>query len=502
MFKNAGGPPSRGPFFLVLAILALALTWILGYQYFSLVEDFENRRVEELRLRTEALAVSEEALITNLLNEIDRTLQSELEDLIARGYAGGPLDEEVRERLLFRTTAVTEFMIMDGAGTLRAWTGDGDAPVILGRQMISEHRERGDSGPILSSPFRETFDSRTRAGMSRSLPDSENNGNDPQWALVAIVDLARFADTVDVRAQNGIRSTSLIGEAGHVYFRRPEPDRGPTPIIEEFGGEVDGEPQLTSRQITSPFDGQLKVTAELASSTWPVVVRVTEDLEPAISDIEAFRRREAVRWSLIAGAFVLLLVALALSAGRLFRVARLLSEREARLRNVAMHDGLTGLATRMLVTDRLEQNIVQAARADSLVAVVYIDLDKFKPINDTLGHAAGDEVLKAVAKRMSEALRKSDTLGRIGGDEFIAVLSNIADSDSAVTTAEKLVQSLNGSIAVEDTEVHVGASAGVALYPEHGTTVTTLINAADHAMYDAKQTESHVRLAEGGSLKE
>ncbi len=493
MIRKSGGPPSRGPFFVVLSILALALAGVLVFQYSSLVDDFEVRRIEELHLRTEALAVSKEALITTRLSEIDRRVEVEVEDLVARAYGGGPVHDEILERLQFRATDITEFMIVDGSGEIRAWTGNDDSPGTIGREVASEHREREHGGPILSQPFRETFDSIPSAAISRSLQDPDGT---PEWVVVAVLDLDRLADAVDVTTAEGLRSISLIAQSGDVYFRRPEPENGPPPVIEDLAGRAEGAWELTSRLMVSQFDGQPKISAQLASNTWPVVIRVSEDLAPTLSQIDVYRRREAVRWSIIGGTFALLLLALTVSAGRHIRSAQMLSERETRLKDMALRDGLTGLATRMLVTDRLEQSIVQAGRTGTRVAVVYIDLDKFKPINDSLGHAAGDEVLRAVAQRMSTAVRQSDTLGRIGGDEFIAVLSNVTDSDAAEATAGKLIHFLEEPISVEQTQVRTGASAGVALYPDHGTTVTALIGAADRAMYKAKETATHVHLAD------
>lgn len=490
--RNVGGPPSGKPFFIVLAILAIALTGVFIFQYSVLVSDFRFRQIEELHLRTEALAVREEALISARLDDIDRRLEVEMQDLTARAYTGGEVDEQILDRLRFRVTTTTNYLIVDGEGTVRAWTGEDDPPESIGRQALSAHRSRETPGPILSEPFREEGEDSALASISRS---DANSAGEPEWALVAVVDLNRLADTVDVTNDDELRSTSLIGQSGHVYFHRPLIDGGTPLVIEDVGGIENGEPRLTSSRSFSPFDERAKVSAELASESWPVVVRVSEDLAPALSEIQLFRRQEAIRWSIIGGAFVLLLLALAVSAGRHIKAAQMLSEREARLRDVALHDGLTGLATRMLVTDRLEQLIVQAERAGFRIAVVYIDLDKFKPINDDLGHAAGDDVLKTVGQRMSEAIRQSDTLGRLGGDEFIAVLSNVSDSDAAVYTAGKIVRSLEDPMVVENTKVHVGASAGVALYPEHGTTVTGLLTAADHAMYSAKNTGSHVHLA-------
>jgi diguanylate cyclase (GGDEF)-like protein/PAS domain S-box-containing protein len=160
---------------------------------------------------------------------------------------------------------------------------------------------------------------------------------------------------------------------------------------------------------------------------------------------------------------------------------------EEALEHQAMHDGLTGLPNRLVLQDRLTQAIRMADRDGRPFALLVIDLDHFKDVNDSLGHLAGDQLLQEVAWRLRQTLRNSDTVARLGGDEFAVVLPD-ADVSAATLSAEKVVEALGASLVLEGHEVAVGASVGIVVYPENGSDSDTLLRRADVAMYVAKQT--------------
>lgn len=166
-----------------------------------------------------------------------------------------------------------------------------------------------------------------------------------------------------------------------------------------------------------------------------------------------------------------------------------LQQSQARLQHMAQHDSLTGLANRALFTDRLQQALAAARRDRTTLALCFVDLDHFKPVNDEYGHAVGDELLKVVAQRMLSCVRESDTVARIGGDEFVLLLRSVADDthQTAPAVAEKIRESLAQPFLIEDKALQISCSIGVALYPEHGTDDIVLASHADQAMYQAKQ---------------
>ncbi|MDY7540688.1 EAL domain-containing protein [Undibacterium sp. RTI2.1] len=160
---------------------------------------------------------------------------------------------------------------------------------------------------------------------------------------------------------------------------------------------------------------------------------------------------------------------------------------KAKLNHLAHHDALTDLPNRMLLQDRLTQAIELAHRQGKQLAVMFIDLDHFKYINDSLGHATGDGLLKSVAKRLLDCVRQSDTISRQGGDEFIVLLPSIEHAEYAALSAKKILMSLELPHLVEQNEIFIGASIGIGIYPDDGDDTRTLLKNADIAMYHAKQ---------------
>lgn len=163
-----------------------------------------------------------------------------------------------------------------------------------------------------------------------------------------------------------------------------------------------------------------------------------------------------------------------------------LEEVNKELAHRAFHDALTGLPNRLMLRDRLSQAIVRAQRNDTVLAVLFIDLDRFKAINDTLGHRIGDAVLRSVATRIEGQLRKSDTVAREGGDEFLVLLEEVGSAQNAARVAAKLLHSLGQPHDIEGHSLHCSGSIGVAMYPDDGDSADELIKHADAAMFDSK----------------
>ncbi len=159
---------------------------------------------------------------------------------------------------------------------------------------------------------------------------------------------------------------------------------------------------------------------------------------------------------------------------------------EARIRHMALHDPLTGLPNRGLLEERMQLALANSDRHGDIVGVVYTDLDDFKPVNDTLGHATGDEVLKIVSERLRACMRESDTVARVGGDEFVALFPRLGCVDDLASIAASISGCIDVPIQIGGHNVTVTASVGLAVYVQ-GEATDELINRADHAMYRAKQ---------------
>lgn len=175
------------------------------------------------------------------------------------------------------------------------------------------------------------------------------------------------------------------------------------------------------------------------------------------------------------------------------QMAALVEQKEG-ARDAAFHDVLTGLPNRALFNDRLQHGIEQAGRNHSTLAVMFIDLDEFKGINDTYGHAAGDIALKTVALRLKKNTRSNDTVSRHGGDEFLYLLTEMHPEKTIAIIAEKLIKAILAPFTIRlpdrKVEYSIGASVGISIFPRDGTTADSLVKSADGAMYHAKKNQS------------
>ncbi|MGZ8274647.1 MAG: putative bifunctional diguanylate cyclase/phosphodiesterase [Burkholderiaceae bacterium] len=160
----------------------------------------------------------------------------------------------------------------------------------------------------------------------------------------------------------------------------------------------------------------------------------------------------------------------------------------ARMSYMAEHDVLTGLPNRSVLTDRLAQSIELAQRHGKKVALMYMDLDHFKHINDSLGHAVGDQLLKSTAKRLQACVRRSDTVSRQGGDEFVVLLAEVEQAQDATLTAEKLIEAMAAPHLIGGHRLHVSLSIGISIYPDDGKDAEAVIRNADTAMYHVKRS--------------
>ena len=163
-------------------------------------------------------------------------------------------------------------------------------------------------------------------------------------------------------------------------------------------------------------------------------------------------------------------------------------ESEEKIRYLATHDPLTELPNLRVAIDRISGALQLAKRNEALVAIMFIDLDGFKGVNDNHGDDAGDNVLKKIANRLNSCVRESDTVARIGGDEFVIVLTEIHTADNAAVIADKVIQAVSQPTTFKGLQLKVGASVGVALYPTNGNDPEHLLKHADNAMYATKNS--------------
>lgn len=264
------------------------------------------------------------------------------------------------------------------------------------------------------------------------------------------------------------RSTGRVIIDGHA------PQAGGAPLGERGPDDYRSLSGTGSPRGVTSIDGRRVGYARITSSTtnendWMVVVPAPPI---AISLVDGL---DAGTVLMITGSLILMVVAAASSRGR---------RRDLQL--AATTDALTGLPNRALFADRVDQALLRCRREGSSAAVLLIDLNGFKEVNDTLGHSHGDELLRAVSERLNGSLRESDSIARLGGDEFGLLLPNLSGQGAAMTAAERVTAALAEPIVAGGIPVRLSASVGIAMYPDHGDDVTQLVQHADVAMYGAK----------------
>ena len=265
-------------------------------------------------------------------------------------------------------------------------------------------------------------------------------------------------------------------------------------LLQALGGEVVS--AITHRDRFDAMEGTL-VDRDLIASYVPVSGVAGGPVQAVFEvygDVTRARQDEAHAWRLVAGAVLSLLGGLYLfllaTVRRADRVMaaqeRARAEQAAQVLHLAYHDGLTGLPNRRSFAERLDGLLALARQHHHPVALMFIDLDGFKAVNDTHGHAAGDLLLQAVAGRIQACLREGDLLFRMGGDEFTAVLARVVSADDAETVARRVLAAVAQPVTVAGAAATVGASIGIALYPTDAAAPDGLLRLADDAMYRAK----------------
>lgn len=322
---------------------------------------------------------------------------------------------------------------------------------------------------LLSGPLDEGFYQKALERALELVPDAQGGSmqlrddeNDPRYGFVAAVGF-------DMQTLRGIR------------MRLEELGRATPPVVQRMTSFDIIEP--LSPELMEAFEREGRLHEIKMTLSVPIVVG---GVLRGYLNLDNFERHDAFddRAQAIAEA---LAAQVGVALQRLTLEHDLNLER-ARYEMLASHDALTGLPNRRLFQDRLDLALSRAQRREKRVALLFIDLDGFKLVNDSYGHDIGDELLSALASRLHDAVRSEDTVARFGGDEFIVLLAEIADVGDAVAVAEKLLLHLRQPFSPRGQEVSVGASVGVAVFPDHAADAAGLMKAADAAMYRVKAT--------------
>ena len=468
--------------FPALAILALGLLWGTTLNLIKV----EHRAAEHTAARSsDELAATYEAQVVRALREIDLTLKFVKYAYELRGRQA--VLQELKEKSLLPPALLFVVSIADGTGTVVASTKPSavakpadPADLQLARESdsISIGRPPRDPGP--------------GGGMLRFSRRLDAPGGAFAGIVTIEVEAAFFVSGYDT-AKLGERGVlGIVGEDGVFRARRTGDAVSAGDKLGDTGRvPATGQPIREAALSIDAWDGVPRYTSARRLYDFPLAVIVGL---AADEQLAAARRSEQTYLSrAAAGSLLLILVTAVLSRmsrqlanSRLRAVEEQLVHAE-RVEYLAYHDVLTGLPNRSLFTKLLDHGIGQAHRHERQLAVMFLDLDRFKLINDTLGHQAGDKLLQEVAGRLKACLRDSDTVARLGGDEFVVLLPEFAEEAQVAAVARKILFAVAQPFVLLDQEFRVTASIGISLYPQGGRDEQALTKNADIAMYRAKE---------------
>jgi diguanylate cyclase (GGDEF)-like protein len=468
--------------FPALAVVLLSLLWIATFAFVRLEGTAADQNALAL---TRELTGTYEAQVVRAVREIDNTLKVVKYGVERRG---GIADlEELKDRALLPPGLLFAVAVADRQGKIVASTKPLPEISLAGSDVFEQQRRDDALAVGLSRPNADS--SGWTLEFSRRLVDRQ--GAFAGVALLA-VDAEYFVSGYE-SAQLGAQGLlGLVGTDGIFRVRR-------TGEALSVGDRVDYAATALGAEadVVEPF---------LAVASWDGVARYTGfrrvydaplTVVVGLSKAEQMSRSErdarSYYWRAAAGSVLILLVVALLgrTSSKLAQSRReTLLERMEHAKQVeylAYHDGLTGLPNRSLFSRLLHQAIQQAGRHDRTLALLFLDLDRFKHINDTLGHEAGDQLLKEVARRLRSCLRESDTVARLGGDEFVVLLPELTDGSYAAVVAQKALSSIAKPFKLVGQEFRVTGSIGIATHPQDGLDEEALTKNADIAMYKAKE---------------
>jgi len=483
--------PRRGmahatePYILYPAIAVLVLAAIWGTTL-TLIKGERAAAERTAELSTHQLAETYEAQVVRALREIDHTLK-----MVKYAYDVWGAQEvlpKLRERTLLPPPLLFEIRITDSKGRIVASTHSSSMANVANRDVFQSQRHADVLS--ISLPRRRPETGAWRLDFSRRL-------NTPDGAFAGIVmlsvDASYFVSSYETSQLGEHGMLGLLGPDGIFRVRRSGDsvaagDRAKHAALWIQSGD---ETKKDSWVASCPWDGVRRYISarQLYGFPWAVVVGLSIDEQLA----GVRRDRRTYLWR--ASAASLLVIAVLTVLGRMSRQlaltrARIVEERlahAARDKYLAYHDSLTKLPNRSLFSTLLGQGIRQAHRDSRELAVLFLDLDHFKHINDTLGHEAGDQLLQELAGRLTASLRDSDTIARLGGDEFVILLPALDQEKYAATVAQKVLTVVGHPFLLKGDEFRVTASIGISTYPQDGLDEQTLIKNADTAMYQAKE---------------
>jgi diguanylate cyclase (GGDEF)-like protein len=425
-----------------------------------------------------------EAQVVRALGEIDQTLN--LVKFWPERPAGRHTLADLKHKGLLPPDLLFTVSIADAKGVIQESTRPIREGTITDQEAFRKQRD-GDVFFIGRLPRGPTGEAKLQ--FSRRLNDS--NGTFDGVVIVSIgADYFVSGYEAAKMGEHGV--LGLVGADGVFRVRRTGDSLVSGDVIDYASALAElGDENTDAAVTTNSWDGARRWTSarELYGFPLAVVVGLSVDEQMAGAHRQS---REYMGWAALGSVLVVLLTGVLgrmswqLVQGRL-RESEIRLEHAERVEYLAYHDGLTGLPNRSMFSKLLGQSISEAHRYERRQAVAFLDLDRFKQINDTLGHEAGDKLLQEVALRLRGCVRDSDTVARLGGDEFVVLLPELADEKDAAIVAQKILAAVARPFDLMGQEFRVTASIGISTYPQDGLDEQTLTKNADIAMYQAKE---------------
>jgi diguanylate cyclase (GGDEF)-like protein len=468
--------------FPLIAILVLALIWGMTLNLIR-VERVDAERSAAISSRE--LADTYEAQVVRALREIDQTLK-----FVKYAYEreGRPtLLKELKARTLLPPDLLFVVSIADSAGDVVASSQPSAMNSVAGEDFFTAQRQ--EDALVVGRPRRTSDSGEWKIQFSRRL--SAGDGSFIGIVMIS-VESSYFVSGYESSELGEHGVLAILGTDG--VFRAQRSGATVTAgVAVDYAAvmRATGAEQGAVVPSINAWDGVRRYTFARQLYDFPlaVIVGLSSDEQGAAArgDMRAYI------WRAIAGSVLLvLIIAMLARMGRQLALSRLRAVEEhiahaARVEFIAYHDGLTTLPNRSLFSKLLDQSIRQAHRHKRQLAVVFLDLDRFKHVNDTLGHQAGDQLLQEFATRLKACLRDSDTVARLGGDEFVALLPEIDEERYVAAVAQKILTATAAPFVLLGQECRVTASIGISIYPQDGLDEQTLEKNADIAMYRAKE---------------
>ncbi|MDP9782042.1 putative bifunctional diguanylate cyclase/phosphodiesterase [Pseudomonas fluorescens] len=446
-------------------------------------------KVEQVRAQQSAAAASVEiaatyeAQILRAVREIDQTLKLVKYTYESEGEQN-PLPK-LKARALLPPPFLFDVSVVDSDGLVVASTQPSEAGSRVAQDELQTLRR--DNVLSISRPWKNPVTGEWKLRFSRRL-----NSADGAFSGIAMVevDAAYFVSSYDASKLGNQGTLGLLGTDGVFRVWR-------TGEVVLAGDTVDYVTVVPDDETTEAvlaingWDGVRRYTSARQLYDYPLAIIVGLSEEEQLSAVN--RQAHTYLWRAAGASLLLVLLVSLLSRMSWQLVQSRLRAAEAkiayaeRVEYLAYHDGLTSLPNRSLFSKMLSQSISEASRYHRQLAVLFLDLDRFKHINDTLGHDAGDQLLQEVAQRITACLRASDTVARLGGDEFVILLPELSEDKYVAITAQKVLSTIARPFNLQDHEFRVTASIGISVFPQDGLDEQTLKKNADIAMYQAKQ---------------